>query len=422
LIAGLLLQCAFDDTDDAAPAVSGPSRILCLGNANLVDVQAGVIQEKVDILIEGMFIRHIHAHGRKLNTKPARCIDLEGRFVIPGLIEGHTHITPLPEACLTVALRKGVVAIREMAGDGEYIAMLRKAINEGDLAGPDIYFSAVLGGRDLIMKDSRIMLVTPPTYSLGSAPWARLVTAESDIVKIISDAKGCGATGIKLYAHLSADLIRKLSDEAKEQGLKVWAHMVTYPATAEETAGAGVEVLSHAAFFLLPPDWHFKDGSQAMHPSNLDDARIERLLKIMKTNHTVLDPTLTVVDSMLAAVKDKEKIYKLKQAVYDGTRKAFENGIPLIAGTDEYLPRTMADPLPLLRELELLVTEVGLTPLEALRTATMNTARVLGISDRLGTLEPGKLAHLVVLNKNPLKDIGALKEIEFVMKNGWVVN
>ena len=68
---------------------------------------------------------------------------------------------------------------------------------------------------------------------------------ESDIPKIISDARGCGATGIKLYAHLSADLIRKLSDEAKKQGLKVWAHMVPYPATAEEVAGAGVEEHLH---------------------------------------------------------------------------------------------------------------------------------------------------------------------------------
>jgi imidazolonepropionase-like amidohydrolase len=374
----------------------------------------------MDIRIEGPLIQDISKHGTRDEDVSARKIMLDGHFVIPGLIESHTHISPMPEVCLAVALEKGVVAIRDMAGDGAYILALQKAIAGGDLVGPDIYFSAVMGGAELIMNDSRVKLVTPPDYALGEAPWARLVEDDSDVGQVIADARECGASGIKLYAYLSADLTRRLAGEAKLQGLGVWAHLVPYPATAEAVVSSGVEVVSHAAFFLLPQDWEFEDGSSAMDPSHADPDRLRRLFATMKENRVALDPTLAVTDRMVGSV-GKARADSLKRAVYEATRLAYEMGVTIVAGTDEYLPANMGDRLPLHRELELLVNEAGLTPLDALRAATINAAGILGVEDKMGVVERGMTANLVVLNRNPLSDIRATEDVTLVMKNGRIV-
>lgn len=405
---------------EANSAIAEREATTILQRVNVVDVVDGRLLEDMDVTMEGASILDISQHDAGARYGAEHAIMLEGHYVIPGLIEGHTHITSVPEVCLTVALKKGVVAVRDMAGDGAYILELQNAIADGDLIGPDIYFAAVLGGRELIMNDSRVKLVTPPDYALGSAPWARQVDENSDIAQVIADAKDCGASGVKLYAYLPADLTRRLAGEAKLQGLGVWAHLVPYPATAEEVASSGVKVVSHAAFFLLPKDWKFEDGSAAMDPSHADPERLRRLFAMMKANGVALDPTLVVTDHMVGSV-DKARADSLKRAVYDATRLAYEMGVTIVAGTDENLPANIEDPLPLHRELELLVTEAGMTPIDALRAATINTARILGIEDKMGTVEAGKPANLVLLSNNPLDSIRAVEDVVFVISYGRII-
>jgi imidazolonepropionase-like amidohydrolase len=117
----------------------------------------------------------------------------------------------------------------------------------------------------------------------------------------------------------------------------------------------------------------------------------------------------------------KARADSLKRAVYEATRLAYEMGVTIVAGTDEYLPANMGDRLPLHRELELLVNEAGLTPLDALRAATINAAGILGVVDKMGVVERGMTANLVVLNRNPLSDIRATEDVTLVMKNGRIV-
>jgi imidazolonepropionase-like amidohydrolase len=387
---------------------------------NVVDVIGGRLLADMDVTIEGASIRDVSKHDPGAKYGSGHAIMLVDHYVIPGLIEGHSHVTSIPEANLTAALKKGVVAVRDMAGDGAYIRDLQKAISNGELIAPDIYFSAVLGGPELIRNDSRVKLVTPPEYVLGEAPWARQVDENSDVAQIVADAKNCGASGIKLYAYLSSDLTRRLATEARRQGLGVWAHFVVFPATAEDVVSSGVEVVSHAAFLLLPRDWNFEEGSAAMDPLHADPARLKKLFSTMNSFDVALDPTLVVTGRMVSSL-DKARAEDLKRAVYGATRLAYDMGVAIIAGTDEDLPGNPGGRLPLHEELELYVNEVGMTPMDALRAATINTARVMNLEKTAGTVEPGKPANLVVLKSNPLVSIAAIENVAFVVSYGRIV-
>ena len=390
---------------------------LVLHNARIVDVINGYVSDASTIIIDGGIIDSIIYDSSVFTFENAVTIDMEGKFLIPGLFDAHVHISSSPEISLEIALKHGITGIRDMGGDGGYLKMLQETIESGELNAPDIYFSAIMGGPELINRDTRIKLSTPEEYELGEAPWARLVAEGSDIADIIGDAKECGATGIKMYSHLSAVQINELSVEAKKQGLKVWSHSFIYPATTKDAVSAGVEVISHANGLLFNADWNLKkDGSLAMKPEILHSEELAQLLEQMTVQGTMLDPTFSVAEYMLNPIEDQKNADKLRNLLSDVTRLAFNKGVAIVAGTDCPLPKDESGRLRLYNELETLTNQVGMPPVDALRAATINCAKMLGIEKSHGSLEEGKTANIVVIAGNPLADIRAIKEVYFVIK------
>nr|NQU90052.1 amidohydrolase family protein [Bacteroidota bacterium] len=397
--------------------------MLVLKNTSFVDVEKGELVSDVDILILGSLIQDIKRHSPERVYPDAGVIDLEGYFLIPGLIESHTHISSLrSEESLTIALKKGITTLRDMGGDGRYLLDIRQAVKNGEFPGPDIYFSAIMGGRDFIMNDTRVKLSTPPDYLLGEAPWARLIENEENIPQIIIDAKECGATGIKIYAHLSGDLVKKLAVEANANGLKVWAHGVVYPATLEDVINSGVQVISHANSLLLKSDWNLKkDGSLAIDTTLLSSPKLDDIFKTMKERNVYLDPTLVVMKYMTSAIKDEKRSDRIEQAIFSVVRLAHEYGVSIVAGSDTPLPGSDDMEMPLFTEMKLLVNEVGLSTIEALISATLNGAIILGIDEMYGSIQAGKVANIVVLKNDPLENIINLGSVEFVIKDGKII-
>ncbi|MFH1196484.1 MAG: amidohydrolase family protein [bacterium] len=401
---------------------NGAGHKTVLQNLNIINVIDGTVENNMDIVIDGEKIFDIVIHRTDWNNMDVQLIDLSGRYAIPGLIEGHSHISGVPENSLTLALKNGVTSIRDMGGDGKYLKELKDAVYSGELFAPDIYFSAMMGGPELILDDKRVKLSTPPSYSLGQAPWMRLVEDTSNIEKIIHEAKACGATGIKLYSYLSPDLCIRLSREAKRQNLKVWAHASVYPTTVEETISGDVDVISHVTFLLLKDNWDMKkDGSLQLDSTRLSSEKLKNIFKVMKEKNIKLDPTLSVFQWQIRTIIDDLQANELRRLVFSCVKVAFDYGIKISAGTDCPLPRKNDDRLMLHREIEMLVENVGLAPIDALQASTINNAEVIGIGKTHGSIEVGKYADMVILNDNPLLDIRSIENVKMVIKKGKII-
>lgn len=348
--------------------------------------------------------------------------DLSGRFVIPGLFESHGHVgsdvsgedsRERAGRRLCRALLGGITAVRDMAGDTRALASMARDAKVGDIASPDIYYAALWAG-PAFFSDPRTAQASAGEIP-GSLPGMRAVDSTTDLRQAVAEARGTGATAIKLYADLSPALVAAATTEAHRQGLLVWAHAAIGPVTPLQVVEAGVDVVSHAPLLArqlgLERYRALTKDSIAVPPGTFDSPTFDSLLDAMRGRQTLLDPTLFIYGAVRGA------LVPVGVAV---TARAHRVGIPLVAGTDS-LGVGDAGPwqLPNLhRELWLLVHEAGLTPAEALGTATRNAARATGSLPDRGTIEPGKLADLVILDADPTLDIANTTTIREVMKRG----
>jgi imidazolonepropionase-like amidohydrolase len=195
----------------------------------------------------------------------------------------------------------------------------------------------------------------------------------------------------------------------------VWAHAAIFPAKPSQIAAAGVDVMSHACLLGYevsdPPlataeDRRHVEGDKVLRPNSA----IAAVLAEMRRRGTILDATLWPYDTQAVHSCTPEQSAYLAAA-------AFHAGVAISAGTDDDPDWSHIDS-ELDTELELLVKKAGLSPAEALRSATIIGARTIGESANVGSVERGKLANFVVLKKNPLDNIQNLQSVELVIKHG----
>lgn len=415
-------------TSYAFAAEDKPERVLLI-NANIVDVKSLKIDEKQSILIEGDRIKRISSTKKLSKMRGASVVDLNGKFVIPGLIDAHVHHATDPDSWdklsitterLRYLLRGGVTSVRDMGGDARALAYLKRQAEVDSIASPDIYFSVIIGG-ETFFSDPRT-IASAKGRQPGHTAWMRAVGENPDFDSIMLQAKGAGATGIKIYADVEAETVPLLASAAKKHGLKVWSHAYIGPSKPLQTVNAGVETISHASDISAQLVDDFKEWRRKN--ASFDDSTWEEILKkesysdlfyAMKENGTILDATLTVFEKRNDL---NEKYRLLDQLSTKMTQFAYQNGITIAAGTDAFSD-LQKDSTPMVHhELKLLVGEVGMTPFEAIQAATLNAAKVIGIEDSVGSVEVGKKANLVVLSKNPEGNIENSKSIAHVIKNG----
>ena len=366
----------------------------------------------------------ITALGDRSDTKVpdgARRVSLKGRYVIPGLINTHVHLAspPLPDvakAYLQRELYSGVTTVRDMAGDARLLGELQREALRDEIASPDIYYSALIAGPGFF-SDPRVA-VSQEGLIPGTAPWMHAVDQKTDLRELIAEARGAGATGIKVYADLPANLIRAVTAEAHRHGMKVWAHAFVPPTLPSEVANSGVDSMSHAdlvAYELTDPvPQRFKDltvidpAPSAAQPN----PKIDRVLGLMARNHIVLDATVN--NGHLYAAKKYPAGVGVATTI---AGEAFRQGVLLCTGTDDD-PDFHAVDSQLLDEIERLVRESHLTALDVIRAATANGALALGLGEQIGTLARDKVANFVVLRRDPLVDIRNLRSVEIVVKHG----
>lgn len=412
-----LLTVSFSTVTFPQSTQSNTDAMIALTNVILIDGKGGPPQAGMTLVISGQHIKDIFKTGAKQPPAGASVRELRGHWVMPGLIDAHVHLTGRSDPTginyqLRTLLLGGVTSVRDMGGDGVVLAELAKAANDPATPSPRISFSAVLAGPTWF-SDPRAQS-TAHGGTPGQLAWQRAVTRETNLKQVVAEAKAAGATGLKLYADLSPELLARITAEGRRQGLKVWSHAAIVPSKPSDALAAGVDTLSHAlqlAFEFVPKlpakvedlDLTAMRASVQITPEGRD-----KLLRQMRDKRVMLDTTLIVTSSDPNDVR--------AQWAYGFTRRARELGVRVVAGTDAALANTNRPNLH--RELELLVQHCGFSPLEAITAATRAGAEALGQEATLGMIAAGKLADLVILDQDPTQDIRHTASIIAVMKGG----
>ena len=425
----LLVLCVL-----SAPAFSAQPPLL-LTHVTLIDGSGAPAQADMSIAISDGRIAAVYPDGSRAPPKSAHVEDLSGRYVIPGLIDAHVHLTGAEADIahyrphLRAMLLGGVTALRDMAGDDRLIAYLARQANADEWASPDIFYVALMAGPSFFAEDVRAQEASAGE-SLGVAPWMQAVTSATDVPLAVAEAKGTGATGIKLYANLPASLVKKIAAEAHRQGLQVWTHATIFPASPDDAVTAGVDTISHSPYLIwaaaprVPDDYRVRAHGDFAH-IRPDAPAILALFKAMKQHGTILDATLRAFAQ--EARRDPHGVGAgIMPWSYAVTRLAHQQGVSIDVGTDSagLVAGTHGVDLralpPVHAEMALLVEHCGFTPIEAIQAATQISAAALGQGAQRGTISVGKRADLVVLTADPTRDIHNTGKIAYVIKQGRI--
>lgn len=379
----------------AASASALADNDITLYNGNVIDTDAGIIRYNQTIEIRDGKIHKVYPSKKKIGKGET---DASGRFLIPGMIDSHTHYgnfceDPVKAAELSAEyLKQGVTTVRDVGGNYLWIDRYNRLRSEGAFAGPDIYYSSIWATGDFMM---------PAYHTRGAdtdnAAWSRMLSVKDStdtaLEKAVIEAKEIGCTGFKLYINYSKEDLARLIPIIKKHGMKVWAHSGQVSgATSLEMADSGVDVMSHS--YLI---------SDIIYPHKSLSAKekeyVGKVLDKMAENGVILDCTV--------AISCKSRAYFALEV----TRDAYEKGVRFVVGTD--LPGCE-----FLNEIDLLSKECGISNLDILRAATHTGAEIIGQKGRLGVIAEGAEADIVMLKRNPLDDISALREIEMTIADG----
>jgi imidazolonepropionase-like amidohydrolase len=404
--------------DDFATQCAPPPRTVAIRAGRLFDSNAGKLVNDQVIVIQG---EHIAAVGPAEKTPipaGAQVIDLHAATVLPGLIDAHTHMfnTPRPgmsrELSTLIAvqnvqadLRAGFTSIRDMSShDNGYADVdVRNAIDKGLIDGPRAQVST-----------RGIRWAEPGSKTEANPLSPALVSNEQEARAAVRDQVGHGADWIKLFpggaysfeANGTAryvttyplPVLNALVDEAHRAGRKTACHVFGGEGLKNAIA-AGCDTVEHA--FGL-------DQEQA---------------NLMVRKGLFYDPTLQrYVEPYMDDTDDKATGGKYRMSTIFAaavTLAAKTSGMRIMMGSgadgSTYVHGTQA------LDFEVLVTRGGLTPARALQAGTVVNAEIMGVKDRVGSLEAGKLADVIAVSGDPLSDITELKRVKFVMKGGKVI-
>jgi imidazolonepropionase-like amidohydrolase len=389
---------------------------------HLLDVKTGKVLDAQTIVVTGDTITSVGATSSLPAQTGDKVIDLGGMTVMPGLIDVHTHITGVPnfdpyfeltqtdakEAINGVVnarttLMAGFTTIRNVGAGGYTDVDLRDAINSGQVPGPHMQVSGPALGITGGHCDDNLLPIKYHVVEEGVADGIAAVQQKvrqnikygANLIKICATGGVLSKGDDPQASQYTLEEMRAIVADAHRLGRKVAAH-------------------AHGSQGIL---WASEAGVDSIeHGSYIDDASIAE----MKKNGTYLVPTLYLED-WLVEKGSLPPFYKQKMAdtivvAKKNIKHAIESGVKIALGTDAAVyPHGLNA-----HELDVYVNQMGMTPLAALQSATVNAADLMGWSNKVGSIEPGHWADIIAVEQNPLNDVRVLQQVSFVMKSGVV--
>ena len=394
-----------------------PGRTWAIVGATLIDGRGGPPVADSVVIVRG---ERILAAGsrRSVRVPPgAEVYEARGMTLLPGLIDAHFHIDG-DDGLPALFLSHGVTSLRD---PGQWMEAYAAADGASHRAPTPRLF---LTGPHL---DSPPPAYPADSYVVRDADEARLA------VKRFAEQ---GASAFKVYFRLPVGLIRVVSEEAHRRGLPVTAHLEIVDAA--DAIRAGVDGVEHVTSFgtalsltareaekyrqkVLADNNARREGRyEVWNRIDPSGPRAQALFKLMFERGTYLSPTLAIFERR-AGDKDTTDVHVNGfKNMQEFTVRAWRAGVRVVVGSHSSVPHAERG-WAYQRELELLV-EAGLTPMEAIVSGTSRNARFFRVEERLGSVEPGKLADLLLVEGDPLKDIKAMRNVRRVMLGGvWVV-
>ena len=387
-------------------------RVIALEGATLIDGNGGEPMQNATIIIRDNTIDFAGPSAEAKIPSEAERVDLKGLTVLPGLIDAHYH-NDYNKTMPALFLSRGITSVRDPG------------------AWTDIYDSARMGDTHiprLFLTGPHIDMY-PPAYPENSY----LVKDPEEGRAAVDLFASQGATAIKVYFRLSVAIIREICEAAHAHGIPVTGHLEI--ANARDAIEAGLDGIEHITSFgtcLLPlragekykqlvmADNAARNAGryEAWNSIQLDNNPVaDSLVQFLANKKTFICPTLAVFerqpdrgDSVL--VGGFANMVKFVGMVHAG-------GGRIVVGSHTWVPYAELG-YSYFREMELF-QEAGMRPMEIIQAATLENARFLRIDERLGTINEGKLADLIVVEGDPLADIKAMRNVRRVMLNGvWV--
>ena len=399
-----------------------PGKRTIVHPGRLLDVRTGKVLTNQAIVIQDDKIEKVAPASEIQASANATVIDLPNATVLPGLIDAHTHLTynpqfgyerlaiSVPREALIGArnarttLNAGFTTVRNVDARGYSDVALRDAINAGDVPGPRMLVSgpalSITGGH----CDNDLLPYEYHATADGVADGVEQVQHKvREVIKYGADLIKVCATGGVLSkgddpnaSQYTLEEMKAIVADAHRLGRKVAAH-------------------AHGAQGVI---WASEAGVDSVEHGHLMN---DEAIATLKKNGTYLVPTLYLVDWHRENAGTLPEFARKKMELVSATgksnaKKAFQAGVKIGMGTDAAVyPHGLNA-----HELAVYVS-LGMSPLQAIQTATINDADLLGWSDKIGTIEPGKWADIIAVDGDPLQDITTLQHVKFVMKGGEVV-
>ena len=399
---------------------------LLIENVDVVDVASGELLEGRHVLVRAGKIAAVSEAA--LDVPGALRVDGSGQSLLPGLWDMHGHFG-LADGILNVA--GGITSVRDVGGVHDKVLELTKKFDSGEVIGPHTYRAGFID---------------------RAGPYASGWAAESldDALERVDFFAQHGYIQIKLYSSIEPAWVEPIAKHAHAHGMRLSGHVPAYM-SAEQAVRAGYDEIQHINMVFLNflagdredtrQQIRFTLYGEKAGELDLEGPEVQAFIALLKENQVVVDPTAAIFDTMLrhmpgepdptfASIIDhlpnavRRPMYNPamdnaaesvevwgKSAVAQAAmlRKLYESGIQLVPGSDGIPGFT------LLRELEV-YAEAGIPIAAVLKMATLDSARVVGVDDRTGSISVGKDADLVLVQGNPLLDISAVRRATLVLK------